>query len=245
MKDPRPRRTGQRHRGERETPVAPARPRRRPPRVTSTRPRATSTRRCRPRRSWPSPRSAPSTPTRTTPRAGTGSPRTPPTCLEPGPRAPDPAALVGPRQLRARQPRPGAEPAGGRAAGHGRRVARRRPRPAAGLILARLEVDYLRQLHYRVGEQVCVRSWVTRSARSRSRAAGTGAGRRGRHPRSTPSSCIFDVTDRRHAADDRRRSARYWGAVPGGVSQPRISSVQHLTLPPALSSSQRSTPTGT
>jgi acyl-CoA thioester hydrolase len=30
------------------------------------------------------------------------------------------------------------------------------------IILARLEVDYLRQLHYRVGEQVGVRSWVTR-----------------------------------------------------------------------------------
>ena len=30
------------------------------------------------------------------------------------------------------------------------------------IILARLEVDYLRQLHYRVGEQVRVRSWVTR-----------------------------------------------------------------------------------
>jgi acyl-CoA thioester hydrolase len=30
------------------------------------------------------------------------------------------------------------------------------------IILARLEVDYLRQLHYRVGAQVCVRSWVTR-----------------------------------------------------------------------------------
>ncbi|MGZ4508961.1 MAG: acyl-CoA thioesterase [Blastococcus sp.] len=31
-----------------------------------------------------------------------------------------------------------------------------------GLILARLEVDYLRQLYYRVGERLCVRSWVTR-----------------------------------------------------------------------------------
>lgn len=30
------------------------------------------------------------------------------------------------------------------------------------MILARLEVDYLRQLHYRVGERVCVRSRVTR-----------------------------------------------------------------------------------
>ena len=30
------------------------------------------------------------------------------------------------------------------------------------IILARLEVDYLRQLHYRMGERLCVRSWVTR-----------------------------------------------------------------------------------
>jgi acyl-CoA thioester hydrolase len=30
------------------------------------------------------------------------------------------------------------------------------------VILARLEVDYLRQLHYRVGERLCVRSWLTR-----------------------------------------------------------------------------------
>ena len=30
------------------------------------------------------------------------------------------------------------------------------------VILARLEVDYLRQLYYRVGEQLCVRSWLTR-----------------------------------------------------------------------------------
>ena len=29
-------------------------------------------------------------------------------------------------------------------------------------ILARLEVDYLRQLYYRAGERLCVRSWVTR-----------------------------------------------------------------------------------
>ena len=31
-----------------------------------------------------------------------------------------------------------------------------------GLILARLEVDYLRQLYYRTGERLCVRSVVAR-----------------------------------------------------------------------------------
>ena len=36
------------------------------------------------------------------------------------------------------------------------------PGRQADIILARLEVDYLRQLHYRVGERLCVRSWVTR-----------------------------------------------------------------------------------
>ncbi len=40
------------------------------------------------------------------------------------------------------------------------------PGVAAGrqpdMILARLEVDYLRQVYYRVGERLCVRSWVTR-----------------------------------------------------------------------------------
>jgi acyl-CoA thioester hydrolase len=30
------------------------------------------------------------------------------------------------------------------------------------IILARLEVDYLRQLYYRPGERLCVRSWLTR-----------------------------------------------------------------------------------
>jgi acyl-CoA thioester hydrolase len=34
--------------------------------------------------------------------------------------------------------------------------------PGGSVILARLEVDYLRQLYYRVGEQLCVSSWVTR-----------------------------------------------------------------------------------
>jgi acyl-CoA thioester hydrolase len=34
--------------------------------------------------------------------------------------------------------------------------------PGASMILARLEVDYLRQLYYRVGERPCVSSWVTR-----------------------------------------------------------------------------------
>jgi acyl-CoA thioester hydrolase len=36
----------------------------------------------------------------------------------------------------------------------GRPAARRHPGPA--------EVDYLRQLYYRVGERLCVRSWITR-----------------------------------------------------------------------------------
>jgi acyl-CoA thioester hydrolase len=34
--------------------------------------------------------------------------------------------------------------------------------PGGSLILARLEVDYLRQLYYRVGERLCVSSWVSR-----------------------------------------------------------------------------------
>jgi acyl-CoA thioester hydrolase len=34
--------------------------------------------------------------------------------------------------------------------------------PGGSVILARLEVDYLRQLYYRVGERPCVSSWVTR-----------------------------------------------------------------------------------
>jgi acyl-CoA thioester hydrolase len=34
--------------------------------------------------------------------------------------------------------------------------------PNGGMILARLEVDYLRQLYYRVGERLCVSSWATR-----------------------------------------------------------------------------------
>ena len=36
------------------------------------------------------------------------------------------------------------------------------PERRSGLILARLEVDYLRQLYYRVGERLCVGSTVTR-----------------------------------------------------------------------------------
>jgi acyl-CoA thioester hydrolase len=35
-------------------------------------------------------------------------------------------------------------------------------RAGGGVILARLEVDYLRQLYYRVAEPLCVSSWVTR-----------------------------------------------------------------------------------
>jgi acyl-CoA thioester hydrolase len=36
------------------------------------------------------------------------------------------------------------------------------PEHRTDLILARLEVDYLRQLYYRAGERLCVRSWVRR-----------------------------------------------------------------------------------
>ena len=35
-------------------------------------------------------------------------------------------------------------------------------KPGGGMILARLEVDYLRQLYYRVSEPLCVTSWVLR-----------------------------------------------------------------------------------
>lgn len=35
-------------------------------------------------------------------------------------------------------------------------------RPGGSMILARLEVDYLRQLYYRVAEPLCVFTWVTR-----------------------------------------------------------------------------------
>ena len=41
-------------------------------------------------------------------------------------------------------------------------MADRGPDSRMDLILARLEVDYLRQLHYRVGERLAVRSWVAR-----------------------------------------------------------------------------------
>ena len=34
--------------------------------------------------------------------------------------------------------------------------------PGSSLILARLEIDYLRQLYYRIGERLTVYSWVTR-----------------------------------------------------------------------------------
>jgi acyl-CoA thioester hydrolase len=45
-------------------------------------------------------------------------------------------------------------------------MAAQAPTVAAGrqpeVILARLEVDYLRQLYYRVGERLRVHSWITR-----------------------------------------------------------------------------------
>ncbi|NEM06677.1 acyl-CoA thioesterase [Geodermatophilus normandii] len=38
--------------------------------------------------------------------------------------------------------------------------------PGAGIILARLEIDYLRQVHYRVGEHLRVTTSITRLGRS-------------------------------------------------------------------------------
>ncbi|SDD15922.1 acyl-CoA thioester hydrolase [Geodermatophilus telluris] len=38
--------------------------------------------------------------------------------------------------------------------------------PGAGIILARLEIDYLRQVHYRVSEHLTVSSTITRLGRS-------------------------------------------------------------------------------
>ena len=38
--------------------------------------------------------------------------------------------------------------------------------PGAGIILARLEIDYLRQVHYRVGEHLTVAGSITRLGRS-------------------------------------------------------------------------------
>jgi acyl-CoA thioester hydrolase len=38
--------------------------------------------------------------------------------------------------------------------------------PGAGIILARLEIDYLRQVHYRVGEHLTVATSITRLGRS-------------------------------------------------------------------------------
>ena len=122
----------------------------------------------RPRSSWPSRRSAPSTPTRTTPRAATVSRRTRRTCPERcrrrprRPRARGPAALVGPRQLgHVNHARALSLLEDARLA-----LAATAPGVAAGrlpdIILARLEVDYLRQLYYRVGEVLTVRSWVAR-----------------------------------------------------------------------------------
>ena len=40
------------------------------------------------------------------------------------------------------------------------------PTPGAGIILARLEIDYLRQIHYRAGEHLTVVGTVTRLGRS-------------------------------------------------------------------------------
>ncbi len=46
------------------------------------------------------------------------------------------------------------------------RLAMADPAPGAGIILARLEIDYLRQIHYRVSEHLTVASRITRLGRS-------------------------------------------------------------------------------
>jgi acyl-CoA thioester hydrolase len=58
------------------------------------------------------------------------------------------------------------------------RLAMNDGRPGGGMILARLEVDYLRQLYYRVGERLEVSSWAlelgTKSVRVRQELAQDG-----------------------------------------------------------------------
>lgn len=78
------------------------------------------------------------------------------------------------------------------------------------IILARLEVDYLRQLYYRAGERLCVRSWVarmgTKSITLRQELIQDG------HPaiRLDAVCVVFDyATDSTRALTDEER--RFWG----------------------------------
>ena len=92
-----------------------------------------------------------------------------------------------------------------------------------------------------------MRSWVTRIG-TKSVTDAAGAARRTARSAiradGVMRACSTIATDASRPLTDDERA--YWGRSSSGVTgQARISSVQHLTLPPALSSSPRSTPTGT
>src|SRR4051794_5732887 len=91
-------------------------------------------------------------------------------------------------------------------------------RPGGSLILARLEVDSLRQLYYRVGEQLAVSSWVTRLG-TRSLTLRQELVQDGEVAiRADVVMVQFRLRDRRQPCDDRRRTGALV-AVPGGLKR--------------------------
>ena len=92
-----------------------------------------------------------------------------------------------------------------------------RPGRLPDIILARLEVDYLRQLYYRVGEVLTVRSWVTRIG-TKSVTVRQELIQDGEAAIRADGICVMFDIRHRHQPRAHRRRARVLGAVPGGVS---------------------------